>query len=126
MTDKEEIKVDEEIVNQVSEIAEKLAKDVEPKSEKDEVIDAVSIAIEEQARTTAFMRLDEAKSKVILALSVLGSSVHDLSQDSKEELTTIVDFLIERTEKEIVWNECKNFRKEIVDEIVAQWKAKKR
>jgi len=96
---------------------------------KKEVVDTVSNAIEDQARTTAFMRMAEAKGLFKALLSKMGAlypKAANLEEDTRTELTTIVDFLMERTENEVVWEECLLFRQKVIDEIVTQWKEKKR
>ncbi len=88
-------------------------------TKKAEVLKRVSGEIEDQARTTMFLMLAEAKEAFKKAAMNIGSK-------SEDELTTIIDYFRGKIEKETVWEECEKFRAEFVDKTVEEWRQKRR
>lgn len=90
---------------------------------KSEVVNAISEKIDEQAQTTLFLRLDEAKMLFKKSVDKLGFG----KEADREELQNIVDFLMEKegATKEMVWEECKTLRRSLIDHVVQTWAEKK-
>ncbi len=88
-------------------------------AKKAEVIKRVSDEIEDQARTTMYLELKEAKATFQTVALQMGTQ-------SEEELTTIIDYLRGKIERDVVWEECEKFRGRFIDRIVEQWRDKRR